>query len=111
MPFTSFSVEVVSFDMDGPLTDSTAAGQNVLGIVVQDIAQDATFAVDSTYGKLAIDSLARSQSDIKAHEMDAKVQTFEESIFYYADNSHAHGPGSRKNFHATQYPQLWCCDA
>lgn len=38
---------------------------------------------------------------IKAHEMDDEVEAFEQSILYYADAYHMHGPGSQPATPAT----------
>ena len=50
--------------------------------------------IAATHGKRAVDNLAQFKPHIKAHEMDAEVQAFEESILYFADAYNKHGPGS-----------------
>ena len=41
--------------------------------------------IAATHGKRAVDNLAQFKPHIKAHEMDAEVQAFEESILFFAD--------------------------
>ena len=50
--------------------------------------------IAATHGKRAIDNLAQFKPAIQAHEMDAEVQNFEESILFFADAYRLHGPGS-----------------
>lgn len=50
--------------------------------------------IAATHGKRAVDNLAQFKPEIKAHEMDAEVQKFEESILFFADAYRLHGPGS-----------------
>ena len=51
--------------------------------------------IAATHGKRAVDNLSQFKPHIKAHEMDAEVQAFEESILFFADAYHMHGPGSQ----------------
>lgn len=53
--------------------------------------------IAATHGKRAVDNLAQFKPHIKAHEMDAEVQAFEESILFFADAYSKHGPGSPNN--------------
>jgi hypothetical protein len=53
--------------------------------------------IAATHGKRAVDNLAQFKPAIKAHEMDAEVQNFEESILFFADAHRIHGPGSVVN--------------
>ena len=53
--------------------------------------------IAATHGKRAVDNLAQFKPHIKAHEMDAEVQAFEESILFFADAYSRHGPGSLTN--------------
>ncbi|CCM04909.1 uncharacterized protein FIBRA_07106 [Fibroporia radiculosa] len=94
---TSFYADAVLFDMDGTLTDSIAAVEAAWGKVAKDIGQDPAYVIAATHGKRAVDNLAQFKPHIKAHEMDDEVQAFEESILYFADAFHKHGPGSRQN--------------
>jgi len=50
--------------------------------------------IAATHGKRAVDNLAQFKPAIMAHEMDAEVQKFEESILFFADAYRKHGPGS-----------------
>ncbi|KAI0754345.1 HAD-like protein [Daedaleopsis nitida] len=92
---TTFYADAVLFDMDGTLTDSIAAVEAAWGKVAQDIGQDPAFVIGATHGKRAVDNLAQFKPRIQAHEMDAEVQAFEESILFFADAFGKHGPGSR----------------
>ncbi|PCH40264.1 HAD-like protein [Wolfiporia cocos MD-104 SS10] len=92
-----FYTDAVLFDMDGTLTDSIAAVEAAWGKVAKDIGQDPAYVIAATHGKRAVDNLAQFKPHIKAHEMDDEVQAFEESILYFADAYHKHGPGSRQN--------------
>ena len=65
------------------------------GKVAQDIGQDPAYVIAATHGKRAVDNLAQFKPHIKAHEMDAEVQAFEESILFFADAFNKHGPGSQ----------------
>lgn len=85
------------FLQDGTLTDSIAAVEAAWGKVAQDIGQDPEYIIAATHGKRAIDNLAQFKPSIKAHEMDAEVQAFEESILFFADAFAKHGPSSRQN--------------
>ena len=69
---------------DGTLTDSIAAVEAAWGKVAKDIGQDPAFVIAATHGR-AIDNLAQFKPHIKVHEMEAEVQAFEESIFFFAD--------------------------
>jgi len=80
---------------DGTLTDSIAAVEAAWGKVAQDIGQDPEYVIAATHGKRAVDNLAMFKPHIKSHEMDDEVQAFEESILYFADAYHMHGPGSQ----------------
>ncbi|EMD39578.1 hypothetical protein CERSUDRAFT_37437, partial [Gelatoporia subvermispora B] len=81
---------------DGTLTDSISAVEAAWGKVAQDIGQDPAYVIAATHGKRAVDNLAQFKPHIKAHEMDSEVTAFEESILFYADAYHKHGPGSRQ---------------
>ncbi|KZP11113.1 HAD-like protein [Athelia psychrophila] len=87
--------EAVLFDMDGTLTDSIAAVEAAWGKVAQDIGMDPEFVIAATHGKRGCDNLAQFKPHIQAHEMDAEVQGFEESILFFADAHRLHGPGSQ----------------
>ena len=52
--------------------------------------------IAATHGKRAVDNLAQFKPHIQAHEMDAEVQDFEESMFFFVNAFTKHGPGSRK---------------
>ncbi|KAF7987027.1 hypothetical protein HWV62_137 [Athelia sp. TMB] len=99
--------DAVLFDMDGTLTDSIAAVEAAWGKVATDIGQDPAHVIAATHGKRAVDNLAQFKPHIRAHEMDAEVQAFEESILFFADAYHLHGPGSQPatpaSFAAPQY--------
>ncbi|RDX49965.1 HAD-like protein [Lentinus brumalis] len=90
-----FTADAVLFDMDGTLTDSIAAVEAAWGKVAKDIGQDPAFVIAATHGKRAVDNLAQFKPLIKAHEMEGEVQSFEESILFFADVYNQHGPGSR----------------
>jgi len=91
----TFVADAVLFDMDGTLTDSIAAVEAAWGKVAKDIGQDPEHVIAATHGKRAVDNLAQFKPHIKEHEMDDEVQAFEETILYYADAYHLHGPGSQ----------------
>ncbi|KAL1676935.1 HAD-like domain-containing protein [Schizophyllum commune] len=91
----TFHADAVLFDMDGTLTDSIQAVEAAWGKVAKDIGQDPHYVIAATHGKRAVDNLAQFKPHIKAHEMDAAVQDFEESILFFADAYNVHGPGSR----------------
>ncbi|PIL27054.1 hypothetical protein GSI_10193 [Ganoderma sinense ZZ0214-1] len=91
---TTFFADAVLFDMDGTLTDSIAAVEAAWSKVARDIGQDPAYVIAATHGKRAIDNLAQFKPHIAAHEMDAEVQAFEESILFFADAYAMHGPGS-----------------
>ncbi|KDQ62733.1 hypothetical protein JAAARDRAFT_171334 [Jaapia argillacea MUCL 33604] len=93
----TFEADAVLFDMDGTLTDSIAAVEAAWGKVAKDIGQDPAHVIAATHGKRAVDNLAQFKPQIKDHEMDDEVQQFEESILFFADAYHKHGPGSRQN--------------
>ncbi|KIK69832.1 hypothetical protein GYMLUDRAFT_236304 [Collybiopsis luxurians FD-317 M1] len=93
---TSFYADAVLFDMDGTLTDSIAAVEAAWGKVAKDIGQDPAYVIAATHGKRAVDNLAQFKPHIKPHEMDREVQSFEESILFFADAYNSHGPGSRR---------------
>lgn len=61
-----------------------------------DIGQDPEYVIAATHGKRAVDNLAQFKPHIKAHEMDDEVTAFEESILFFADAYHKHGPGSQQ---------------
>ena len=86
---------VLTLAQDGTLTDSIQAVEAAWGKVAKDIGQDPAYVIAATHGKRAVDNLAQFKPYIKAHEMDAAVQEFEESILYFADAFHLHGPGSQ----------------
>ncbi|KIK74402.1 hypothetical protein PAXRUDRAFT_19910 [Paxillus rubicundulus Ve08.2h10] len=91
----TFYADAVLFDMDGTLTDSIAAVEAAWGKVAKDIGQDPAYVIAATHGKRAVDNLSQFKPEIKAHDMDAEVQKFEESILFFADAFNVHGPGSR----------------
>ncbi|KAM5543934.1 hypothetical protein V8D89_002551 [Ganoderma adspersum] len=91
---TTFFADAVLFDMDGTLTDSIAAVEAAWGKVALDIGQDPAYVIAATHGKRAVDNLAQFKPHIRAHEMDAAVQAFEESILFFADAYAKHGPRS-----------------
>ncbi|KAH8106673.1 HAD-like protein [Phellopilus nigrolimitatus] len=86
MPSTTFYADAVLFDMDGTLTDSIAAVEAAWGAVAVDLGLDPETVVSATHGKRAIDNLAFYRPEIKAHEMDAAVEAFEQSILDFADS-------------------------
>ncbi|KAI1792283.1 HAD-like protein [Ganoderma leucocontextum] len=92
----TFFADAVLFDMDGTLTDSIAAVEAAWAKVALDIGQDPAHVIAATHGKRAVDNLAQFKPHIKAHEMDAAVQAFEQSILFFADAYAKHGPGSRE---------------
>ena len=51
-----------------------------------------------------MDNLAQFKPHIRAHEMDAEVQAFEESILFFADAYARHGPGSRASLASSSAP-------
>jgi len=93
----TFYSDAVLFDMDGTLTDSISAVEAAWGKVAKDIGQDPSYVIAATHGKRAVDNLAQFKPHIREHEMEQEVQAFEESILYFADAYHRHGPGSRQN--------------
>ncbi|KAF9017714.1 HAD-like protein [Hymenopellis radicata] len=101
MSSQTFYADAVLFDMDGTLTDSISAVEAAWGKVAQDIGEDPERVIAATHGKRAIDNLAEFKPEIKAHEMDAAVTQFEETILYFADAYNHHGPGSRRGSEAT----------
>ncbi|EJF61831.1 HAD-like protein [Dichomitus squalens LYAD-421 SS1] len=93
---TTFAADAVLFDMDGTLTDSIAAVEAAWGKVAKDLGLNPAYVIAATHGKRAVDNLAQFKPHIKVHEMDAEVQSFEESILFFADAFTKHGPGSRE---------------
>ncbi|KZP11967.1 HAD-like protein [Athelia psychrophila] len=87
--------EAALFDMDGTLTDSIAAVEAAWGKVAKDLGMDPELVIAATHGKRGCDNLAQFKPHIQAHEMDGEVQSFEESILFFADAHHLHGPGSQ----------------
>lgn len=94
------------FWQDGTLTDSIAAVEAAWGKVARDIGQDPAYVIAATHGKRAVDNLAQFKPAIKAHEMDAEVQKFEESILFFADAFRLHGPASAIPSPAFSYSAL-----
>ncbi|KAH8106681.1 HAD-like protein [Phellopilus nigrolimitatus] len=86
MQSTTFRADAVLFDMDGTLTDSIAAVEAAWGAVAIDLGLDPETVIAATHGKRAIDNLAFYRPEIKAHEMDAAVEAFEQSILDFADS-------------------------
>ncbi|KAH8112536.1 HAD-like protein [Phellopilus nigrolimitatus] len=86
MQSTTFRADAVLFDMDGTLTDSIAAVEAAWGAVAIDLCLDPETVIAATHGKRAIDNLAFYRPEIKAHEMDAAVEAFEQSILDFADS-------------------------
>ncbi|KAH8112700.1 HAD-like protein [Phellopilus nigrolimitatus] len=86
MPSTTFRADAVLFDMDGTLTDFIAAVEAAWGAVAVDLGLDPETVIAATHGKRAIDNLAFYRPEIKAHEMDAAVEAFEQSILDFADS-------------------------
>ncbi|PSS06568.1 hypothetical protein PHLCEN_2v3626 [Hermanssonia centrifuga] len=101
---TSFYADAVLFDMDGTLTDSISAVEAAWGKVATDIGQDPEYVIAATHGKRAVDNLSQFKPHIKSHEMDDEVTAFEETILYFADAYHTHGPGSQQNSPASSSP-------
>ncbi len=60
--------------------------------------------IAATHGKRAVDNLSQFKPHIKSHEMDDEVTAFEETILYFADAYHTHGPGSQQNSPASSSP-------
>ncbi|KAJ6572911.1 HAD-like domain-containing protein [Mycena sp. CBHHK59/15] len=81
------------FDMDGTLTDSIAAVEAAWAKVAADVGHDPVQVIAMTHGKRAVDNLAMFKPHIKEHEMDSEVAAFENTIMFYADAYHKHGPG------------------
>ncbi|KAI0345897.1 HAD-like protein [Trametopsis cervina] len=96
-PIATFYTDAVLFDMDGTLTDSISAVEAAWGKVAMDIGQDPAYVIAATHGKRAVDNLSQFKPHIKPHEMDDEVQSFEESILFFADAYNRHGPGSQVN--------------
>ncbi|KAI0821979.1 HAD-like protein [Trametes gibbosa] len=94
---STFYADAVLFDMDGTLTDSISAVEAAWGKVATDIGQDPAYVIAATHGKRAVDNLSQFKPHIKHHEMDREVQSFEESILFFADAYNKHGPGSLQN--------------
>ena len=67
------------------MTDSIAAVEAAWSRVAREIGADPEFVITATHGKRAIDNLARFKPHLLSHEMDAAVEEFERSIFFYAD--------------------------
>ncbi|KAH8106680.1 HAD-like protein [Phellopilus nigrolimitatus] len=86
MQSTTFRADAVLFDMDGTLTDSIAAVEAAWGAVAVELGLDPETVIAATHGKRAIDNLAFYRPEIKAHEMDAAVEAFEQSILDFADS-------------------------
>ncbi|KAH8112535.1 HAD-like protein [Phellopilus nigrolimitatus] len=86
MQSTTFRADAVLFDMDGTLTDSIAAVEAAWGAVAIKLGLDPETVIAATHGKRAIDNLAFYRPEIKAHEMDAAVEAFEQSILDFADS-------------------------
>ena len=78
------------------MTDSIAAVEAAWAKVALDIGKDPAHVIAATHGKRAVDNLAHFKPHIVAHEMDAEVQAFEESILFFADAYAKHGPASRE---------------
>lgn len=86
--------KIVTLPQDGTLTDSIAAVEAAWGKVARDIGQDPAYVIAATHGKRAVDNLSQFKPSIQPHQMDAEVQSFEESILFFADAFRIHGPGS-----------------
>jgi hypothetical protein len=69
--------------------------------VAKDIGQDPEYVISATHGKRAVDNLSMFKPSIQSHEMDSEVQAFEETILFFADAYHLHGPGSQPGSPAT----------
>ena len=67
------------------MTDSIAAVEAAWGKVATDLGLDPEYVIAATHGKRAIDNLAHFRPEIKAHEMDAEVAKFEQTILDFAD--------------------------
>ena len=90
------STNAMRIHQDGTLTDSIAAVEAAWGKVALDIGQDPAYVIAATHGKRAVDNLAQFKPHIQAHEMDAAVQAFEESILFFADAYAMHGHAARE---------------
>ncbi|KAJ3714539.1 HAD-like domain-containing protein [Lentinula guzmanii] len=102
---STFYADAVLFDMDGTLTDSIAAVEAAWGKVAKDMGHDPEHVIAATHGKRAIDNLAQFKPHILTHQMDGEVQTFEESILFFADAYANHGLGSRRSSPTSCIPE------
>ncbi|KAH9480865.1 putative phosphatase HAD1 [Psilocybe cubensis] len=93
-PSKTFVADAVLFDMDGTLTDSIAAVEAAWAKVASEIGQDPEHVIAATHGKRAVDNLSQFKPHLAEEEMEREVERFENTILYYADAHHLHGPNS-----------------
>lgn len=62
--------------------------------MASEIGQDPGYVIAATHGKRAVDNLSQFKPHLADHEIEQEVERFENTILYYADAHHLHGPDS-----------------